>query len=87
MDRFKIGQQVRITAYSHPHCGEFGTVRSLLSEGEAGVLTLLRFKGKLVAAMASQCIHTPGETFDDGSVRSRSTDTGVPEFSRASHYS
>jgi hypothetical protein len=86
MDKFTVGQQVRITSYSHPHCGEFGTVRSLLSEGEAAVLTLLRFKGKLVAVTASQCIHTPGETFEDR-VRSRSTDTGVPEFSRASHYS
>lgn len=79
MHKFSIGQQVRIVHYSHPHCGEFGTVKSVLADGNAAVLALKRFSGKLVAVMLDQTIPAPGMKFDDGE--------RLPECSRSSHYS
>lgn len=87
MHKFSIGQQVRIVHYSHPHCGEFGTVRSVLADGAAAVVLLKRFNGRLVSVMFDQVIPAPAMSFDDGSTKSRGESTGVPEVSRASHLS
>lgn len=88
MIKFSIGQQVRITAYSHPHCGEFGIVRSVLCDGAAAIVTLKRLGGRLVTVMFDQVIPAPSMSFDGASARARSVPTGDTEsFSRSSHYS
>jgi len=75
--KFSIGQQVRIVNYSHPHCGEFGNVRSVLADGEAAILKLDRFPGRLVSVTREQvCDATPFLSISD-----------TEGFSRASHYS
>jgi hypothetical protein len=98
MHKFEIGQQVRITNYSHPHCGEFATVRSILVNGAVFVLALNRFGGRLVAATQSSITPAPSMSFDgkrpppldiveDRSIEQKIADGDLPEVSRSSHYS
>jgi len=61
--KFSIGQHVRIVNYGHPHCGEFGNVRSVHADGDAAILRLDRFPGRLVIALKDQVCDARAMTF------------------------
>ncbi len=55
-NKLSIGQQVRITNYDHPFCGEFGRVISVVADGKAAIINLLRFPGRLVGVCIEQVV-------------------------------
>jgi hypothetical protein len=54
--KLSIGQQIRITNYGHAHCGEFGRVISVVADGKAAIIKLLRFPGRMVGVCIEQVI-------------------------------
>ncbi len=55
-NKLSIGQQVMIVDYDHPHSGEFGRVISVVADGKAGLIKLLRFPGRMVGVCIEQVI-------------------------------